>query len=67
GAKALGETVEELEARGIAVLLKGIQDHHQHLLTTTGVLRTGDHLFTSLDDAVAHARAHVQRASAQAR
>jgi SulP family sulfate permease len=61
GAKALGETVEELEARGIAVLLKGVQDHHQHLLTTTGALRTGDHLFTSFDDAAAHARAHVRR------
>ena len=67
GAKALGETIGELEARGVTVLLKGIQDHHQHLLTTTGVLRTGSHLFTHLDDAVAHARAHVHRASAQAR
>ncbi|WP_086853508.1 SulP family inorganic anion transporter [Amycolatopsis kentuckyensis] len=66
GAKALGETVEELEARGITVLLKGIQDHHRHLLTTTGALRTGDHLFTSLDDAAAHARAHVRRVTAAA-
>ncbi|MDX3189779.1 SulP family inorganic anion transporter [Streptomyces sp. MN03-5084-2B] len=67
GAKALGETIGELEARGVTVLLKGIQDHHQHLLTTTGALRTGSHLFTSLDDAVAHARAQVAAASAQAR
>ncbi|MEQ0558001.1 SulP family inorganic anion transporter [Amycolatopsis sp. NEAU-NG30] len=65
GAKALGETIEELQARGILVLLKGIQDHHQHLLTTTGALRTGDRLFTSLDDAVACARAHVHRTVAQ--
>ncbi|ADJ47220.1 sulfate permease [Amycolatopsis mediterranei S699] len=64
GAKALGETVEELEARGIAVLLKGVQDHHQHLLTTTGALRAGGHLFTSFDDAAAHARAHVRRVTA---
>ncbi|MGW4059939.1 SulP family inorganic anion transporter [Amycolatopsis sp. NPDC004747] len=67
GAKALGETIEGLEARGIAVLLKGVQDHHRHLLTTTGALRTGERLFTSLDDAVAHARAQVTAASAQAR
>ncbi|MGW5740952.1 SulP family inorganic anion transporter [Amycolatopsis sp. NPDC003861] len=67
GAKALGETIGELEARGITVLLKGVQDHHRHLLTTTGALRTGRHLFTSLDDALAHARAQVSAASAQAR
>jgi SulP family sulfate permease len=67
GAKALGETIEELEARGVTVLLKGIQAHHRHLLTTTGALRTGSHLFTSLDDAVAHARAHVTAVAGQAR
>ncbi|MGW3966527.1 SulP family inorganic anion transporter [Amycolatopsis sp. NPDC005003] len=67
GAKALGETIEELEARGVTVLLKGIQAHHRHLLATTGALRTGSHLFASLDDAVAHARARVRAASAQAR
>ncbi|RSD11816.1 SulP family inorganic anion transporter [Amycolatopsis eburnea] len=65
GAKALGDAIEELEARGVTVLLKGIQDQHQHLLATTGALaklRHGNHLFASFDDAAAHARSHVQRA-----
>ncbi|MFI5592346.1 SulP family inorganic anion transporter [Amycolatopsis sp. NPDC051758] len=64
GARALGDTIETLEARGITVLVKGIQEHHQHLLTTTGALaklRHGNHSFTSLDDAVTHARSHVRR------
>jgi SulP family sulfate permease len=67
GAKALGEAIEELEARGITVLVKGIRPHHQHVLTATGALgklRHGSHLFTDLDDAVAHARSHVRRARA---
>ncbi|QKV80365.1 SulP family inorganic anion transporter [Amycolatopsis sp. Hca4] len=67
GAKALGETIGELEARGVTVLLKGIQAHHKHLLTTTGALRTGSRLFTSLDDAVAEARARVSAARADVR
>jgi len=63
GAKALGEAIEELETRGVTVLVKGVQQHHRHLLTTTGALgklRHGDHLFTTLDEAVTHARSHVR-------
>ncbi|WIV62195.1 sodium-independent anion transporter [Amycolatopsis nalaikhensis] len=67
GAKALGEAIEELEARGITVLVKGIRPHHRHLLTATGALgklRHENHLFTDLGEAAAHARSHVQRARA---
>ncbi|WP_284740606.1 SulP family inorganic anion transporter [Amycolatopsis sp. RTGN1] len=63
GARALGETIEELEARGVTVLVKGIRQHHRHLLTATGALgklRHGDHLFTSFEEAVTHARSHVR-------
>ncbi|MEV7548738.1 SulP family inorganic anion transporter [Amycolatopsis sp. NPDC089917] len=64
GAKALGHTIQELEARGITVLVKGVQDDHRRLLTATGALSSlhADHLFQSLDDAVTHARFHVQEA-----
>jgi len=65
GAKALGEAIEELETRGITVLVKGIRPHHQHLLTATGTLgklRHENHLFTDLDNAATHARSHVSRA-----
>jgi sulfate permease, SulP family len=67
GAKALGEAIEELEARGITVLLKGIRPHHRHLLSATGALgklRHENHLFTDLGEAAAHARSHVRRAQA---
>ncbi|WP_370964420.1 SulP family inorganic anion transporter [Amycolatopsis sp. cg9] len=67
GAKALGEAIEELESRGITVLVKGIRPHHRHLLTATGALgklRHETHLFTDLADAAAHARSHVRRTRA---
>lgn len=63
GAKALSDTIEELEARGVTVLVKGMQEHHRHLLTTTGAignLRHESHLFTTFDEAADHARSHVQ-------
>ncbi|HEY3471217.1 MAG TPA: SulP family inorganic anion transporter [Amycolatopsis sp.] len=69
GAKALGDTIEELEASGVTVLVKGVQDRHHHVLSATGALgRLGheNHLFTSLDDAVEHARSHARRAPAPA-
>ncbi|WP_410626963.1 SulP family inorganic anion transporter [Amycolatopsis sp. cmx-8-4] len=65
GAKALGETIEELEGRGVTVLVKGVRQHHRHLLTATGALGKlshGNHLFTTLDEAVTHARSHVRHA-----
>lgn len=65
GARALAELVTALEQRGITVLVKGVQPRHRKLMTTVGVLdelRHESHLFLTLDDAVAHARSHAQRA-----
>jgi len=67
GAQALGEIVRELEDRGITVLLKGPRPEHLRILDATGALarlRTQHHLFTDLDEALAHARSHVERAAA---
>ncbi|MFG1647396.1 SulP family inorganic anion transporter [Amycolatopsis sp. NPDC049252] len=64
GAKALGDTIEELEAGGVTVLVKVVRHHHRHLLSATGALgklRHGNHLFTTLEDAMTHARSHVRR------
>ena len=64
GAHALVEIIERLEARGITVLLKGLQDQHVRVATNVGVLRSlrhEKHLFTEMDEAVAHARSHVVR------
>lgn len=66
GAKALGELVEGLEARGVTVLVKGVQERHRSLLTNVGALaelRHENHLFDTLDDAIEHARSHVRRAA----
>jgi len=69
GAQALGELVAELEGRGITVLLKGPRPEHLRVLSSVGALDRlahQRHLFTSLPDAVAHARSHVARARAAA-
>lgn len=63
GAHSLAEIAEELEARGITVIIKGVQPEHMTLLANMGIvdsLRHENHLIDSLDDAVAHARSHVQ-------
>ncbi|VEG52283.1 sulfate transporter [Mycolicibacterium aurum] len=62
GAHTLAEIVEELESRGITVIVKGVQPEHRKLLAGMGVieaLRHENHLVDSLDDAIAHARSHV--------
>lgn len=62
GARVLSEIVTRLEARGVTVLIKGVRDRHAALFRGIGVmqaLRHGDHLFTTLDAAVAHARHHI--------
>jgi SulP family sulfate permease len=67
GAQALGEIIEELESRGVTVLLKGPRTAHLELLRDVGALDRlahENHLFTDLDAAIAHARTHVQRAAA---
>ena len=62
GAHTLAEIAEELESRGITVIIKGVQPEHMALLANIGVvdaLRHENHLIDSLEDAVAHARKHV--------
>jgi SulP family sulfate permease len=63
GAQALREIVDELEARGITVLLKGARVEHVRVLEAVSVVEP-HHLFATLDDAVAHARAHALPAAA---
>jgi sulfate permease, SulP family len=64
GAQALGEIVEELESRGVTVLLKGVRPNHRRILQAVGTLDRlahQRHLFDHLDDALAHARLHLAR------
>jgi SulP family sulfate permease len=61
GAHTLGRIAEELESRGVTVIIKGVQPEHMDLLTNVGVidsLRHENHLIDSLDDAIIHARLH---------
>jgi SulP family sulfate permease len=69
GAHALGEIVAELESRRITVLLKGPRREHLRTLRAVGALdhlAHENHVFDSLDDALAHARAHVVRFETEA-
>jgi SulP family sulfate permease len=62
----LGQIIEELEYRHVTVLLKGPRDAHRRVLEAVGALRRlthENHVFTDLDEAIAHARRHVERAS----
>jgi SulP family sulfate permease len=64
GAQALGQIVEQLERRGITVLLKGPRPEHIKVLDAVGALDRlahENHLFVDLDAAVAHAQSHVAR------
>lgn len=65
GAHTLAEIAEDLEARGVTVIIKGVRPEHMALLANMGIvdaLRHENHLIDSLDDAIAHARSHVPRA-----
>ena len=65
GANALGEIVDDLQRRGIVVLLKGLRPEHRHVMESVGAigrLRHPAHLFDELDAAIEHARSHVRRA-----
>lgn len=67
GAHVLSEIVQKLEARGITVLVKGVQEGHVELFRAVGVLgalRHHEHLFDELPAAIAHARSHVAREGA---
>jgi len=64
GAHALGEIVAELESRGITVLLKGPSPEHLRVLGAVGALDRlahENHVFSQLDEAITHARAHLAR------
>lgn len=64
GANALVEIIDDLRRRGMVVLLKGLRPEHRRLAESLGVidaLADERHLFDHLDDALAHARAHVRR------
>ena len=64
GAHTLAEIVANLEARGITVIIKGVQPEHRRLLDGVGVfdsLRHERHLMDTLDEAIEHARDHVAR------
>ncbi len=66
GAQALVEIIGELEGRGITVLLKGPRAEHLRVMRAIGVidaLADERHVFLRLDDAIDHARRHVERAA----
>jgi len=62
GAQALGDIVEHLQHRGIAVLLCSVRTPHLALIERIGVLDAlahENHLLPSIEDALVHARQHV--------
>jgi SulP family sulfate permease len=62
GAHTLAQITDELESRGITVIIKGVRPEHRTLLANVGViesLRHENHLIDSLDDAITHARSHI--------
>jgi SulP family sulfate permease len=64
GARAVAEIVEQLDGRGIAVILKVADEEHVRLLRTVGALQlleSRGHVVTALEPALAHARKHVAR------
>ncbi|HWH32632.1 MAG TPA: SulP family inorganic anion transporter, partial [Egibacteraceae bacterium] len=64
GAALLGDVIERLEHRGVAVLLSGARPQHESLLRRAGVLERlahERHLFAHADDAVRHAIVHAER------
>ena len=64
--RRFSEIVRRLKVRGITVLIKGVRPDHLRVLEAVGVLDRlahERHLFDNLDDAIAHARAHVRHAT----
>jgi len=65
GAYALGQLVDDLRGRGVAVLIKGVKQAHAEVLGAVGVLTElsdRGHVFDNMDDAIGHARKHLNRA-----
>ena len=68
GANTLVEVIETFEQRGVTVLLKGLQPQHRKVADAYGVLgalRSDEHVFDSIEDAVEHARSHIRRGPAR--
>lgn len=64
GAQTLGEIVDALERRHVTVLLAGATAEHRRLLEAVGTLDRlahRNHDLDDLDDAIRHARQHVER------
>jgi MFS superfamily sulfate permease-like transporter len=64
GASVLADIITRLEARGVTVLLSGIQPQHERVLTHLGVfdrLAHERHLFEDTPHAIDHARMHAAR------
>jgi len=64
GASVLADVIKRLEARGITVLLSGVRDVHENVLSSLGVydqLAHDRHVFATTPDAIAHARVHAAR------
>ncbi|MBI5157573.1 MAG: SulP family inorganic anion transporter [Acidimicrobiia bacterium] len=65
GLTALRGLVEALERQHIVVMVSGLQPQPREMLERTGVLdlisRNRDHLFETSEEAIAHAREHLQR------
>lgn len=69
GARTLAQIAEDLETRGVTVIIKGVQPEHLRLLANVGVidsLRHENHLVETFEDAVAHARTHIRPPGAHA-
>lgn len=64
GANALVEVIETFEQRGVTVLLKGLKPEHRRVADAFGVtaaLRHPNHVCDTIEDAIAHARSHIER------
>jgi SulP family sulfate permease len=64
GAHVLADTISRLEHRHIAVLLSGVQPHHERVLRELGVygrLAHERHIFATTPEAITHARVHASR------
>ncbi len=63
GSDAVSQIIDELDRRGITLLVKGMGTKHVDTLTTAGALShlaARGHLFDDLDAALTHARHHVE-------
>lgn len=65
GAAAMETMVDRLTHRGVLVLISGLQDQPHAVLERSGILdkvsRGRDHLFATSEQAIEHARLHLQQ------